>query len=231
MYHFTFNGINSKEYGITVGTRPDLTSVNQRVDRLKLPGMDGEYIEELGADIYNVSFPIYIEDKDNIDEIKGWLLGEGVLQRSDRPGQQIKVHFNNLVQFKYLIDDLYEATVTYDVIGAYWEKIDDPFKTITDNINSEGNTVARPIIRLTKETSEEGDIIINDVRFLYEFKSNDEYLEINSEDQEVRDEVGALRNRSITIGYKFPEIKPGDNPVTIKSGDAKIEVRRKDRWK
>ena len=98
----------------------------------------------------------------------------------------------------------------------------------TEKITNEGSVYSRPILRLEKTICNEVDIMIEDVRFQYDF-NDEEYVEIDCEEKEVKYE-GLNRNRKIQIGYEFPKLKVGENKIKMYGGDCIIKAKRKDRW-
>ena len=98
----------------------------------------------------------------------------------------------------------------------------------TEKITNEGSVYSRPILRLEKTICNEVDIMIEDVRFQYDF-NDEEYVEIDCEEKEAKYE-GLNRNRKIQIGYEFPKLKAGENKIKMYGGDCIIKAKRKDRW-
>lgn len=119
----------------------------------------------------------------------------------------------------------------YNEINVFTDKALLVFKYIadtTEKIENEGNVYSRPILRLEKTICNEVDIMIEDVRFQYDF-NDEEYVEIDCEEKEVKYE-GLNRNRKIQIGYEFPKLKVGENKIKMYGGDCIIKAKRKDRW-
>ena len=110
----------------------------------------------------------------------------------------------------------------------FWIKKRDEFIEVKDTVLNEGTVYSEPIVRLEKGTSNKIDITINDVRFVYNF-NNEPYVEIDFQKQTVEYD-GLNRNRQIEIDYKVPRLVPGINKIIIHSGDAKVKIKRKDRW-
>lgn len=96
-------------------------------------------------------------------------------------------------------------------------------------VENEGNIASRPILKLTKTLDDCIDITINQVRFKYNFLENEDYVEIDCENKEVKYN-NLNRNRQIEIGYEFPKLNAGNNEIVLNSGDCIVETKRKDRW-
>ena len=92
-----------------------------------------------------------------------------------------------------------------------------------------GNVVSVPIIKLTKTNYDKVELAINDVRFIYNFK-DDENVEMDCKEKTIKYN-NLNRNRQIEIGYEFPKLKPKENnEIKFYSGDCIVEILRKDMW-
>ena len=128
-------------------------------------------------------------------------------------------------------DKLQNVLSYYNVTNVFTDKAQLVFKYIadtTEKIENEGNVYSRPILRLEKTICNEVDIMIEDLRFQYNF-NDEEYVEIDCEEKEVKYE-GLNRNRKIQIGYEFPKLKVGESKIKMYEGDCIIKAKRKDRW-
>lgn len=221
---FVFNNISSKDMEIVVEEEEHfLGRASQRYSKIEIEGKNGAIFEEQGYSVIERPMKIQILNNNKLDKILSWLNGLGTLEYN---GRITKARFYNE------IDPIRTASIKVAEImfirDPFWNKKRDEFVKVEDFIINEGTIYSEPIIRLEKNTTNDIDITINDVRFLYHF-NNEEYVEINCEEQEVEFEKNN-RNRQIEIGYKFPILKPGENKVIIHSGDAIVKIRRKDRW-
>ena len=85
------------------------------------------------------------------------------------------------------------------------------------------------MIRLEKGTTDTVELTIANIRFKYTFSNDETYVEIDCEDMNAYYD-GLLRNKYLEIGYDFPILQVGNNPIVINSGDPIIKIKRKDRW-
>lgn len=221
---FIFNNISSTDMEVIIEEEEHfLGKASQRYVRTEIEGKNGALFEEQGYTVIERPMKIQILNLDKLDKILGWLNGTGILEYK---GRITKARFYNEID-PIRTANIKIADVTF-IRDPFWNKKRDNYVDVQNMVTNEGNIYSEPIIRLEKNTSDKVDITINDVRFIYNF-NNEEFVEIDCENQTV--EYNKLnRNRQIEIGYKFPTLKPGENTVTIHSGDVLIKVKRKDRW-
>lgn len=221
---FVFNNISSEDMEVIIEEEEHfLAKASQRYVRTEIEGKNGALFEEQGYTVVERPMKVQILNINKLDKILAWLNGVGILEYK---GRITKARFYNEIN-PIRTANIKVAEVSF-IRDPFWNKKRDKFIEVTNIIMNEGNIYAEPIIRLEKNTSDSIDITINDVRFIYNF-NNDEYVEIDCENQTVEYEK-INRNRQIEIGYKFPTIEPGGNQIIIHSGDAKIQIKRKDRW-
>lgn len=221
---FVFNNISSEDMEVIIEEEEHfLAKASQRYVRTEIEGKNGALFEEQGYTVVERPMKVQILNINKLDKILAWLNGVGILEYK---GRITKARFYNEIS-PIRTANIKVAEVSF-IRDPFWNKKRDKFIEVTNIIMNEGNIYAEPIIRLEKNTSDSIDITINDVRFIYNF-NNEEYVEIDCENQTVEYEK-INRNRQIEIGYKFPTIEPGENQIFINSGDAKIQIKRKDRW-
>mgnify|MGYP003300910582 CR=1 FL=1 len=221
---FVFNNISSEDMEVIIEEEEHfLAKASQRYVRTEIEGKNGALFEEQGYTVVERPMKVQILNINKLDKILAWLNGVGILEYK---GRITKARFYNEIN-PIRTANIKVAEVSF-IRDPFWNKKRDKFIEVTNIIMNEGNIYAEPIIRLEKNTSDSIDITINDVRFIYNF-NNEEYVEIDCENQTVEYEK-INRNRQIEIGYKFPTIEPGENQIIIHSGDAKIQIKRKDRW-
>lgn len=221
---FIFNNISSTDMEVIIEEEEHfLGKASQRYVRSEIEGRNGALFEEQGYTVIERPMKIQILNLDKLDKILGWLNGVGILEYK---GRITKARFYNEIE-PIRTANIKIADVTF-IRDPFWNKKRDDFIEVTNIILNEGNIYAEPIIKLKRNKLDKIDITINDVRFIYNF-NNEEYVDIDCEEQIVEYEKNN-RNRQIEIGYKFPTIKPGENKIIVHSGDARIFIKRKDRW-
>lgn len=222
---FKFKGISSKEMQVVIEEEEHfIARAAKRYEVTEIDGKNGAIFDELGYSY--VERPIYVQclNVEKIDDILAWLDGEGEFEYKGRKTtarfySQLEPQRNTCIR---IIDTTF-------IRDPFWYKVDDEFVEISDNIVNKGNKKSIPIIRIEKGTTESVDISINDVRFKYTFGTDETYVEIDCEEKEAKYD-NLNRNRNLEIGYDFPILNVGDNPVTINEGDCMIKVKRKDTW-
>lgn len=221
---FIFNNISSTDMEVIIEEEEHfLGKASQRYERSEIEGRNGALFDEQGYTVIERPMKVQILNLDKLDKILGWLNGVGILEYK---GRITKARFYNEIA-PIRTANIKIADVTF-IRDPFWNKKRDDFIEVTNIILNEGNIYAEPIIKLKRNTLDKIDITINDVRFIYNF-NNEEYVNIDCEEQIVEYEKNN-RNRQIEIGYKFPTIKPGENKIIVHSGDARIFIKRKDRW-
>lgn len=221
---FIFNNISSTDMEVIIEEEEHfLGKASQRYVRSEIEGRNGALFDEQGYTVIERPMKVQILNLDKLDKILGWLNGVGTLEYK---GRITKARFYNEID-PIRTANIKIADVTF-IRDPFWNKKRDDFIEVTNIILNEGNIYAEPIIKLKRNTLDKIDITINDVRFIYNF-NNEEYVDIDCEEQIVEYEKNN-RNRQIEIGYKFPTIKPGENKIIVHSGDARIFIKRKDRW-
>lgn len=221
---FKFKGISSTDMQVVIEEEEHfIARASQRYEVTEIEGKDGAIFYELGYAY--VERPIYVQclNINKIDDILAWLNGEGEFEYKGR--KTTARFYSQLEPQRNACIRIIDTTFIRD---PFWLKIDDDYIEITDNITNEGNIESRPILKLEKTESNEVDITINNIRFKYNF-GEDTYVEIDCKEKTVKYE-GLNRNRQIEIGYEFPKLNVGDNPIVFNSGSCKIKVKRKDRW-
>lgn len=223
-----FKGINSNTIeGLIICKEPPISSSEKRVQETEIEGRDGSIVEELGYKIRTKIVEIGLKRNANINKIFSYFSGEGDLIFNCENDKVYKASIYKQIDLEKLLAFRTGNVEFYCQPFKY--KRNDLFVNVSNSITNEGNVYSKPLIRLEKNIETSIDIAINNIRFKYEFKTNDSYVEIDCEEMTVLYE-GLNRNRNLEIGYTFPNLRPGENTVNIYSGDAIIKVKRKDRW-
>lgn len=220
---FKFKGISSQDMQVVIEEEEHfIARAAQRYEVTEIEGRDGAIFDELGYSY--VERPIFVQclNTDKIDDILAWLNGEGEFEYKGRV---------TTARFYSQLEPQRAACIriidTMFIRDPFWYKAEDDYEEISEEIENTGNIESRPIIKLTKTTSDSVDITINGTRFIYNFFDN--FVEIDCEEKTVECN-GLNRSRQLEIGYEFPKLSAGTNLISINSGDCQIEIRRKDRW-
>lgn len=221
---FVFNNISSDDMEVIIEEEEHfLGKASQRYVKTEIEGKNGALFEEQGYTVIERPMKVQILNINKLDKILTWLNGVGILEYK---GRITKARFYNEMN-PIRTANIKVAEISF-IRDPFWNKKRDDYITVQNIITNEGNVYSEPIIRLEKNTTDNVDITINDIRFIYNF-NNESYVEINCEEKTVEYEKNN-RNRQIEIGFEFPRINPGENKIIVNSGDAKIQIKRKDRW-
>lgn len=224
---FKFNGISSDDMGCIVEEEALLlTRSSQSTEIISIEGRDGSEIDYLGYRNVEIPLSIQLLEKNKLDKIYSWLNGTGQLVYK---GKKTKA------SFPYEISP--QRTASIYILGInfirspFWTLENDEFLDITSqtSVINEGNVYSKPIIRLEKQASNTVEITIGNIRFIYEFPDDENYVEIDCSAETVLYD-NLSRNRQIEIGFAFPTLPVGESSVIIHSGDPIIKIKEKDRW-
>lgn len=231
--HFKYRGKYSYDFGITVETQPERVSPETRMAYANIAGMNGNYTWRTGKKSYDLTMVIIVEGKENLEHVIGWLKGNGPYERTDIPGRFQYVSFKQEIQYQYVFDGIYRASVTMTAYDPFWYKTKDTFTPLTGTgnkykVKNEGNVQSRPIIKFIKKTPRI-EVKINDVVFAYTFPHNDSYVEIDCR-KEFSHVNNNRRDRMLDLVGEFPHLNVGDNIIEIREGSADVEIKYQDRW-
>lgn len=221
---FKFKGISSEKMKVICEEEKNLLA------KASLTTSDSQFIDSslnysiLGYNVVEGSLKIFFREI-NLDEIKKWLSGVGALEYNDR---LTKIAFLDGYNIVRMPAGYCSADVNF-VRSPFWYKAQDEYMIVESEIINEGNVSSEPIIRLEKENTDSLDISINDVRFVYTFPDDENYVEIDCENCNAMYET-FYRNMNLEITYDFPKLHPGINVITVNSGNCIVKIKRKDVW-
>lgn len=216
-----FNGLSEKELGVVIeeptrilGRAPLKTEITT------IDGRDSNIVDYLGYEPFKTSLDFQILDINKIDLLFETLTGK---LRLDYDGKYSFINTYdaiNLERMAFLRK--FSISVHRD---PFW-RIDDDF---VEDFSNTGNVASKPILRFVKKENSSLDVTVSGIRFKYTFNEQDTYVDIDCESKNAMYD-GLSRNRNLEIGWDFPIFHPGENVVTIHSGDALILCKRKDLW-
>lgn len=222
---FKFKGISSDDMSVVIEEEQHfLARAPQKIETTSIEGMDGDIIDFLGYS--NIERPIKVQilNTNKLDEILSWLNGKGTFEYENRV---TTAYFSQ--SFEPIRTSSIKVADLMFTRWPFWYKKIDNYITVSDNVINEGNIYSKPMIRLEKGTTDTVELTITNIRFKYTFSNDETYVEIDCEDMNAYYD-GLLRNKYLEIGYDFPILQVGNNPIVINSGDPIIKMKRKDRW-
>lgn len=220
---FKFKGISSGDMKIIV--EEELKFIKKaalKYNATEIPGRDGNLYEENGYADVEIPLHLFIMDVSKLPEIYKWLSGEGILEYN---GKMTTARF--YVEHEPIrTSNIYTMNISL-IRSPFWTKEDD-FIVVENTIVNEGNVYSEPTIRLEKSTSDDVDITINDVRFVYHFES-DSFVEIDFNNCNATMN-GLNKNSKLELGFETVRLSPGNNTVHFNSGECILKVKGKDRY-
>ena len=200
---FVFKGISSEDMEVIIEEEEHfLGKASQKYEMTEIEGRDGALFEEQGYTVINRPIKVQILNTDKLYKILAWLDGVGILEYK---GKITKARF--YADLNPVRNASIKIIETNFIRDPFWSKKRDDFIEVKDIVINEGTIYSQPIIRLEKKSENKIDITINDVRFLYNFPENEDYVEINCEEKSVKYN-NLNRNRQIKIDYNFPILFP-----------------------
>ena len=218
---FKFKGISNEQMKVIPVEEDFQSRASIIFEAIEIEGKDGADYIPLGYADVEKELSLQILDTTKIDDIMAWLTGEGFLEYE---GRQAFARFYSGFDVNRFVS-LKKAEVNY-IRSPFWYKIDDPYAAYTILVTNEGNIYSKPLIKLTGTGIV--DISVNGTRFQYTFDT-DPYVEIDCEVMTEKYD-GISKSRQISIGLEYPKLQPGANNIQIHSGNAIVEIKRKDRW-
>lgn len=218
---FKFNSITSDQMQVIVEEELNfIRKASVRTESIEIESKDGIEYSELGFG--NVEIPIVLQllNKSKLDDVLSWLNGSGILEYN---GRICKAYvYSESVPTRF--GSIYKIDVTF-IREPFWH-INNDFTECTNSIENKGNITAKPQIKLIKNTTEDIEITINDVRFSYHFNGDEEVIIDCVTYNAFLD--GVLKNNNLEISFEYPTLKPGINNLIIHSGDPTIMIKDKD---
>ena len=218
---FVFKGRNSNNMGVYAKEENFLGKASVNYEAIEIDGKDGADLIEYNYQNYGGALSDVVLMKNNRDEVMNWLSGKGKLEYL---GKETTIHFLDSYQVK---QHNLPTSIPF-IRDPFWYKANDEYVTVTNEVVNEGTVYAKPLIKLTKGAVDNVEIRINGVQFEYNFNGETDVVIDCVEMNAYHDNL--LRNRQLTIGFEFPVLKVGINTVETLSGDATIEMKRKDVW-
>lgn len=220
---FKFKDITNKAMSILPIEENFHTRATKRYNEIQVEGRDGSIFEETGYNNVVSSLELQVLDINRRDEILEWLSGSGDLEYNGRIAKIAIYDEVSIVRS----ESIYMAIVNY-IRSPFWYTAKDQYIVAKDNIHNLGNVYSEPLLLIKGKAGEKADITIGNIRFQYAFDS-DEVVEIDCEEK-TEYFNGKSKSKNIMIGFQYPKLYPGPNPVVVHSGNVEIKVKRKDRW-
>jgi predicted phage tail component-like protein len=224
MSYFIFNDIDSRDMGIIVQSLPPIVQPPKMYERYDIQGSNRTEIYDLGYTAYEKSIVIGMKNKSLLNNVIGWLQGEGKLITSDEPDKYYNVRF--LAQQSYeRLRNFKQATIAM-LCQPYKYLVNESTLTFTGNktITNEGNAPCKPIFKFYGSNV---TVSINGNES-FSIAGIDSYITVDTLNMECHKD-GTLQNRKISGDFWNIELNPGDNEITV-TGATSWEIKVGARW-
>ena len=217
---FYIDNISSEDLMIYASNEDFLSRAPINYEEIQIDGKHGSQFIEKNYMNKVGSTKIYLQS-DNLDELFPLFTGKHELKVNDRVTE---IYFYDILETSRY--SKHNAFGVNYIRAPFWYKAEDDFVLCTDKVTNEGNVESQPIIKLVG--SGKVDVTVGTVRFVYDFGDETEVIIDCKEMKETYD--GLSRSKNMEIGFKYPVLVPGDNLITVNSGDVEIYIKRKDAW-
>ncbi len=180
---FIWNDKHSNEKNIKVITLPPITSVDERVEKITVPGRNGYLIKSDNSyegDVKEVTFDFNGVD---VDALKKWLLGSGRVRFSNEPDRYYKARIINKVSLEQVVGLLHTGLIQFDCQPFGYLLVGDEIIELTkpEIIYNPGTIYSEPYIKIYGN----GDITLKINENSLIIKEVNEYVEIDTELDEI----------------------------------------------
>lgn len=228
---FKFNGVDSRQMGIIVTAMPPTVRPARRIGSVTIAGRNGSLHTDEGVyDSYSRSMECAVINRERIDEIAAWLVGNGEIVFSTEPDKVYHVMISNKIDISAMMRTFQKFRVTLDTqpfkysVNAFNDTIELEGDRAETVIHNKGTVYSDPTI--TVYGSGTVRLIINDTEIT--LRDIDGYITINSEMMEVY--RGDASQNSKYGAMDFPRLEPGENSISWTGNVEEIVIEPKWRW-
>ncbi|EPY2275189.1 distal tail protein Dit [Clostridium sp. FAM 1755] len=222
---FIWKGIHSSEKGLRIISLPDITTPEQRVEKVVVPGRSGDLTltdNDYEGEVKPVEFDYF---NNNFDDIKTWLSGTGEVIFSNEPDRYYKARIINKIALNQVLKKFHSGIVQFDCQPFGYSRNDSSIIKITEakEINNPGTGESTPVITIYGY----GNIDLNINDNIINLTNVSNHIIIDSEIMDCyRD--GQLMNNYMK--GKFPIFKVGINKISWRGNVQRLEIKPNWRW-
>ncbi|EPY2275164.1 distal tail protein Dit [Clostridium sporogenes] len=222
---FIWKGIHSSEKGLKIISLPDITTPEQRVEKVVVPGRSGDLTltdNDYEGEVKPVEFDYF---NNNFDDIKTWLRGTGEVIFSNEPDRYYKARIINKIALDQVLKKFHSGIVQFDCQPFGYSKNDSPIIKITEakEITNPGTVESTPVITIYGY----GNIDLNINDNIINLTNIADHIIIDSEIMDCyRD--GQLFNNYMK--GNFPIFKVGINKISWMGNVQRLEIKPNWRW-
>ena len=230
----TWNSKSSDDYGVVIETVPAQTHPVRKVERVSIPGRNGELIIPQNAwENYDQPYNIFAGEADGtaLQEFLGvasWLYeptGYALLEDSFYPGYFRMAHFDGPFDVEFTLTRVGKTQITFSCKPQWYLNSGLAQQSFTSNGTITNPTLytALPNIRVYGY----GQIGIGSQTITVASNSFP-YIDIDCEAMDARYEANNANNKVAVTGDAFPSLAPGSNGITLGAGITKVQIQP--RW-
>lgn len=222
------DGIKDETVYISVANRPVIPTAKKKIEKISVPGRDGDLIKVDGYE--DVSLPIdfnILEDrniKSDVRKIKGWFMDKSILSFSDDPNYFRKIknveigNIENEVEFYgyFTVDFLFDPF-------EYQKTTTKSYTSSPVTLINPGTYFSRPLIKIYGT----GTVILTVNGVGITLKNLTDEIILDSELEEAY--KGLTTNMNENMIGSFPIFKKGSNTISWSGNVTKIEID--ERWR
>ena len=223
MHYFIFNGIDSRDLGITVKNMPLIPRAERDIETIKVNGKNGNLHIDNGT-FRSSSYIIncIIEDISKIDDIKSTFIGTANLILSKYSDRYFIATIKNQISFDKYLNYLQEFPLQFDIEPISYNLTEESLEYTSNDSDFDigGNIEISPKISITGV----GTVTINNVP-----------VEVEETGIEIDCELMNCTKNNLNVNNKvvldeFPKLKPEGNSITLGSGITKVTLTYRRGW-
>lgn len=222
-FNVLLDGIKDEDVYLSVANRPVIPTAKRRIERLTVPGRDGDLIKKMGYDDVPlpIEFNIMEEEniKPNIRYLKAWFMNKSILAFSDDPGYFRKIKNVDIGDIDNEVD--FYGVFTVDFLLDPYEYQKTEKQTVTSNyftLINPGTEVSKPLIHIYGS----GDLTlkVNDAEITLHDLTDEIVLDCDLEEAYK----GQTTNMNNNMSGGFPRFETGKNTIEIAGSFEKVEI-------
>lgn len=222
---FTFKSIHADSLKVVVNKLPPFKTAQKLVRTYPIEGSDKTEVEELGFQSYVLPCQFTLMDLTELDDVKAWLNGSGVLIRDDDNTKYLNASVYSEVEIQKN-KTVGEGSCEFFIANPFRYLVNETDVTLTapTNILNVGTYYSEPLLHITG--SGVVNVTVGDYSFTYDFDADAEVY-IDSEIKEAY--LGStLKNRQMT--GDFAVLNVGSNSISWTGTVTEIVITQRTRF-
>lgn len=222
------DGVRDETVYISVANRPVIPTAKKKIEKISVPGRDGDLIKADGYE--DVPLPIdfnILEDRNikaDVRKIKGWFMDKSILSFSDDPNYFRKIKNVEIGNIENEVE--FYGAFTADFLLDPFEYQRTTSKIFTSSpvtLNNPGTYFSKPLIKLYGT----GTVVLTVNGVGITLKNLTDEIIMDSDLGEAY--KGLTTNMNNNMVGSFPLLKKGNNTISWSGNVTKIEID--ERWR